>query len=91
MALLKKGFTILWLVLIVFVFLLIMAFAYGFLDFSKVTDRQYQAVQTDQQVQELSVLESSDEIGSIEGDLDKTDFGDLDQGIDEVGENTNNL
>jgi len=51
----------------------------------------YQITSGDKQVQDLQKLDNSDEVFSIESDLNNTNLNNLDQGLDQVNQDSNSL
>lgn len=85
----SRGFTFLWLILVVAVVVILMAFAFGVLDINNITNKgMYQTPASDKQVQDLSKLSSSDEVLSIESDLNNTNLNNLDQGLDQINQDS---
>ena len=88
----SRGFTILWLILAVAVIVMLVAFAFGVLDVNNISNKGlYQITSGDKQVQDLQKLDNSDEVFSIESDLNNTNLNNLDQGLDQVNQDSNSL
>jgi len=88
----NRGFTVLWLSLVVSVIVMLVALVFGFLDFSKLTNRGgYQTPPVDQQVQDLQNMSSSDEVVNIESDLNNTKLDNLDLGLEQVNQDSDSL
>ncbi len=82
----SKGFSPMWLVLIVAVVGFLVILAYGFANLVKIGGPQIpQEVPTveDSQVTELETLSDSDEVNVIESELGSTNIEALDQGLNE--------
>lgn len=82
----KRGFSTLFLVIILAVVILgfIGIFAISKMNYSINKQPDTQQVEVDDQVKTLQSLSNSDEIGSIEQDINATNFDNLDDGINEV-------
>lgn len=81
----NKGFSPMWLVLIVAVVGFLAILAYGFLNLANIGPQIPQEVPTaeDSQVKELGTLSGSDEINVIESELNSTNVDSLDVGLNE--------
>ena len=88
----KSGVVFLWLTMVAAVVIVLFAFVFGILDFSKIpgklVNRSAPAVQ---QNQDLNSLSNSDEVESIEKDLNNTNTNNLDEGLEQVGQDSSSL
>lgn len=88
----RGGVVFLWLTIVAAAVIVLFAFVFGILDFSKVPGRGgSQLIPSDQQAQDVSSLSNSDEVESIETDLLNTDLNYLDEGLEEVGQESGSL
>lgn len=79
-----RGFSSLWIIIIVALIGLAAVVAFGVLDVAKIKKPSIQTSDVDQKVQELNTLSTSDEIDAIEKDINSTDLDNLDEGIGDV-------
>lgn len=86
----RKGVIFLWLTLVAASVIILFAFVFGILDFSKLPGKSPNQV-IDQSAQDPGTLSGSDEVESIEEDLNNTDLDSLDEGLDQVGQDSGSL
>lgn len=88
----RSGVVFLWLTMVAAVVIVLFAFVFGILDFSKVPGRGgSQPIPSGQQAQDVNSLSSSDEVESIETDLLNTDLNYLDEGLEQAGQDSGSL
>ncbi|KKR57942.1 MAG: hypothetical protein UU05_C0018G0009 [Candidatus Curtissbacteria bacterium GW2011_GWA1_40_47] len=83
----RRGFLVLWLILLVVVVGVAALVAVGILDLGRIKNSapgESTAIVKDQQLENLQKVSTSDEVVDIEMDLDNTDLNNLDQELSEV-------
>lgn len=88
----KSGVVFLWLTIVAAVVIVLFAFVFGILDFSKIPGKLVnRTAPADQQNQDLNSLSNSDEVDNIDKDLSNTNLSNLDEGLDQVGQDSGSL